>query len=90
LTAAAGWASKSRTPSATAAGWLRFVEGMCGASSCDASVSEQRAGPSYHAWRSFAPLAAPKNASLLFAASHLLVLFLVLYVLDRKRIFLKA
>jgi predicted acyltransferase len=38
----------------------------------------------------FAPLAAPKNASLLFAASHLLVLFLVLYVLYGKRIFLKA
>jgi len=35
-------------------------------------------------------LAAPKNASLLFAASHLLVLFLVLYVLYGKRIFLKA
>ena len=38
----------------------------------------------------FAPLAAPKNASLLFAASHLVVLFLVLYGLYRRRIFLKA
>jgi len=34
--------------------------------------------------------AAPKKASLLFAASHLLVLFLVLYVLYRTRILLKA
>lgn len=40
--------------------------------------------------RFYEPLAAPKNASLLFALTHLAVLFLVLYFMYRKRIFLKA
>jgi predicted acyltransferase len=38
----------------------------------------------------YAPLLAPKNASLLFAATHLAILFGVLYVMYRRRIFLKA
>jgi predicted acyltransferase len=38
----------------------------------------------------YAPLLAPKNASLLFALTHLVVLFGVLYVMYRRRIFLKA
>jgi len=38
----------------------------------------------------FVPLAAPKNASLLFAMSHLVLLFGLCYVLYRRRIFLKA
>ena len=40
--------------------------------------------------RFYEPLAAPKNASLLFALTHLAVLFAILYVMYRKRIFLKA
>ncbi len=40
--------------------------------------------------RFYEPLAAPKNASLLFALTHLAVLFVILYVMYRKRIFLKA
>ena len=38
----------------------------------------------------YEPLAAPKNASLLFALTHLAVLFAILYVMYRRRIFLKA
>jgi predicted acyltransferase len=38
----------------------------------------------------YAPLAAPKNASLLFAFTHLLVLFGVLTLMHRRRIFLRA
>jgi len=38
----------------------------------------------------YAPLAAPKNASLLFALTHLAFLFVVLWVMYRKRIFLRA
>jgi predicted acyltransferase len=40
--------------------------------------------------RFYEPLAAPKNASLLFALTHLAVLFAILYVMYRRRIFLKA
>ncbi len=40
--------------------------------------------------RLYEPLAAPKNASLLFALTHLAVLFVILYLMYRKRIFLKA
>jgi predicted acyltransferase len=42
----------------------------------------------YHAW--FVPLADPYNASLLFAVANLVVLFVVLYVMDRRGIYLKA
>jgi predicted acyltransferase len=42
----------------------------------------------YHRW--FEPLAAPKNASLLFALTYLAALYLVLWVMYRRRIFLKA
>jgi predicted acyltransferase len=42
----------------------------------------------YAAW--YAPLAAPKTASLLYALTHLLVLFGLLAWLYRRRIFLKA
>lgn len=42
----------------------------------------------YAAW--YAPLAAPKNASLLFALTHLAVLFVVLWWMYRRRLFLKA
>lgn len=42
----------------------------------------------YTTW--FAPLADPINASLLFALANLVVLFVVLYVMDRKGIYLKA
>ncbi len=42
----------------------------------------------YSGW--YAPLAAPKNSSLLFALSHLAFLFVVLWVMYRRRIFLKA
>lgn len=38
----------------------------------------------------YAPLATPVNASLLFAATHLLVLYVLLEILYRRRIFLKA
>lgn len=38
----------------------------------------------------FVPLASPKNASLLFAAANLVVLYLVLLVMYRRRIFLKV
>ena len=43
---------------------------------------------SYDAW--FVPLADPYNASLLFAFANLVVLFVVLYVMDRRGIYLKA
>jgi predicted acyltransferase len=43
---------------------------------------------SYTQW--FAPLADPINASLLFAFANLAVLFVVLWVMDRKGIYLKA
>jgi predicted acyltransferase len=42
----------------------------------------------YLSW--FAPLADPKNASLLFACSYLAVLFLVLWAMDRKGVYLRA
>jgi predicted acyltransferase len=42
----------------------------------------------YGQW--FAPLAAPKNASLLFALAHLAVMFGILSWMYRRRIFLKA
>lgn len=42
----------------------------------------------YNAW--FVPLADPYNASLLFALANLVVLFVVLYVMDRRGIYLKA
>ena len=38
----------------------------------------------------FVPLAEPVNASLLFALANLAVLFVVLWVMDRKGIYLKA
>jgi predicted acyltransferase len=38
----------------------------------------------------YVPLAAPKNASLLFALTHLVVLFGILYVMYRRRVFVKA
>ena len=38
----------------------------------------------------YVPLAAPKNASLLFALTHLAVLFGILFVMYRRKIFLKA
>jgi predicted acyltransferase len=42
----------------------------------------------YSTW--YAPLAAPKNASLLFALTHLACLFGVLWIMYRRRIFLRA
>ncbi len=42
----------------------------------------------YRTW--FGPLAAPKNASLLFALSYLVVLYAILWVMYRRRIFLKV
>ena len=42
----------------------------------------------YDTW--FVPLAAPINASLLFALANLAVLFVVLWLMDRKGIYLKA
>ena len=42
----------------------------------------------YNAW--FVPLADPYNASLLFAFANLVVLFVVLYLMDRRGIYLKA
>jgi predicted acyltransferase len=42
----------------------------------------------YVTW--FVPLASPVNASLLFALANLAVLFVVLWVMDRKGIYLKA
>ena len=42
----------------------------------------------YLAW--FAPLASPKNASLLYACANLAVLFLLLWWLDRRRWYLRA
>ena len=42
----------------------------------------------YLSW--FAPLADPKNASLLFACSDLLVLFVLLYAMYRRGIYLRA
>jgi predicted acyltransferase len=42
----------------------------------------------YRSW--FAPLAAPRNASLLYAMTHLVLLFGVLYLLYRRKVFLKA
>ena len=41
----------------------------------------------YRSW--YAPLAASKNASLLFALTHLAVLFVVLLLMYRRRVFLK-
>lgn len=38
----------------------------------------------------FAPLASPINASLLWAAAHLAILFVVLWVMDKRGIYLKA
>jgi predicted acyltransferase len=38
----------------------------------------------------FEPLAAPKNASLVYAAANLALLFLVLLWMYRRRIFLRA
>jgi predicted acyltransferase len=43
---------------------------------------------SYLTW--FVPLAEPVNSSLLFAVANLAVLFVVLWVMDRKGIYLKA
>ncbi len=42
----------------------------------------------YRTW--YEPLAAPKNASLLFALSYLVVLYVILWVMYRRRIFLKV
>ena len=42
----------------------------------------------YATW--FVPLAEPVNASLLFALANLAVLFVVLWLMDRKGIYLKA
>ena len=42
----------------------------------------------YGRW--FAPLASPKNSSLIFALTHLALLFAVLWVMYRRKIFLKA
>jgi predicted acyltransferase len=42
----------------------------------------------YNTW--FVPLAEPVNASLLFAVANLAVLFVVLWLMDRKGIYLKA
>jgi predicted acyltransferase len=42
----------------------------------------------YRSW--FEPLASPKNASLLFALSYLVVLYGVLWVMYRRRLFLKV
>jgi predicted acyltransferase len=42
----------------------------------------------YRTW--YEPLAAPKNASLLFALSYLAVLYAILWVMYRRRIFLKV
>lgn len=50
------------------------------------AVSWQRYA--YLSW--FAPLAAPKNASLIFALSYLAVLFVVLWAMDRKGLYLRA
>jgi predicted acyltransferase len=38
----------------------------------------------------FTPLASPKNASLLYAAAHLLVLFAVLAWMYRRKVFLRV
>ena len=38
----------------------------------------------------FEPLASPKNASLLFALSYLAVLYVILWAMYRRRIFLKV
>jgi predicted acyltransferase len=42
----------------------------------------------YAQW--YAPIAAPKNASLLFALTHLAVMFVILWWMFRRKIFLKA
>jgi len=42
----------------------------------------------YRTW--YEPLAAPKNASLMFALSYLVVLYAILWVMYRRRIFLKV
>jgi predicted acyltransferase len=42
----------------------------------------------YRSW--FEPLASPNNASLLFAAANLFVLYVVLWVMYRRKIFLKV
>ncbi|MDQ3069736.1 MAG: heparan-alpha-glucosaminide N-acetyltransferase domain-containing protein [Acidobacteriota bacterium] len=38
----------------------------------------------------FAPIASPKNASLLFALAHLLILFALLWCLHRRRLYLRV
>jgi predicted acyltransferase len=38
----------------------------------------------------YAPFAAPKNASLLFALTHLAIMFAILYWMHRRKVFLKA
>ena len=45
-------------------------------------------GQVYGHW--YAPFAAPKNASLLFALTHLAIMLAILYWMYRRRIFLKA
>jgi predicted acyltransferase len=42
----------------------------------------------YSRW--YAPVASPKNSSLLFALTHLAFLFVVLWIMYRRKIFLKA
>ena len=42
----------------------------------------------YRGW--YEPLASPKNASLLFALTNLVVLYAILWVMYRRRIFLKV
>jgi predicted acyltransferase len=42
----------------------------------------------YRSW--FEPLASPNNASLLFAAANLFVLYVVLWVMYRRKIFLRV
>jgi predicted acyltransferase len=54
----------------------------------DAGKSLSLSACIYRSW--FQPFAAPKNASLLFALSHLAVLSIVLWAMYRRRIFLKV
>jgi predicted acyltransferase len=42
----------------------------------------------YTTW--FVPLASPINASLLWAFTHLAILFVILWVMDKRGIYLKA
>jgi predicted acyltransferase len=60
-------------------GYIRFTTGHGRAS---------LGGFIYRSW--YAPLAAPKSASLLFALTHLAVLFVILLVMYRRRVFLKV